>query len=409
MPEVQPFAVRPERAIAALATKLAIPSEAWTDLWEGMHAAAFVVAGATKQALVEDFHEAVTRAIDEGRTLEQFREDFDRIVAEHGWSYRGSRAWRSRVIYQTNMRTAHAAGEWQGIQNTKRLLPYLRYVTMDDERVRHQHAAWHNVVLPVDHPWWETHFPPNGWGCRCRVEALSERMLKRLGLKVTDPAPDIEMEKRVIGQGADAVELWVPKGIDPGWAYNPGIARYGRGAIAAEGMTEGFEPLSAPGATPVHALPDLPIDLPRAPLFDRPSSWEEARARMIQAIGGEERIFTDPTGQRTVVSTEIVDHAQAKEARNIDDHMGRARYYPLLPELIEDPAEIWVGFAASAVTGRVAMRRRYVRIVAVGKDTYVTLVADRAGALWKGLTAFYGRPRRANALRSGKLVYRRGV
>ena len=46
MPDVQPFAVAPERAIAALATKLAIPSESWADLWQGMHAAAFVVGAA---------------------------------------------------------------------------------------------------------------------------------------------------------------------------------------------------------------------------------------------------------------------------------------------------------------------------------------------------------------------------
>lgn len=408
MPDVQPFAVAPERAIAALATKLAIPSESWADLWQGMHAAAFVVAGATKQAVVEDFHEAVTRAIDEGRTLEQFRGDFDRIVAEHGWSYRGSRGWRSRVIYQTNMRTAHAAGEWAGIQDTKKLLPYLRYVTMDDPRVRPEHAAWHNVVLPVDHPWWETHFPPNGWGCRCRVEALSERMLKRLGLKVTDPVPDIEMEKRVIGQGADAVELWVPKGIDPGWAYNPGIASYGRGAVLAAGEPERFEPLAAPGATPVDQLPPLPVDQPRAPLAPRPGSWDEARQRLREVMGDDQRMFVDPTGQTTVVDVGIVDHAEAKDAARIDDHLGRARYYPLLPELIEDPAEIWVGFAASSATGKVALRRRYVRIVEVGKDTYVTLIADRAGSLWKGLTFFYGRPGRARALRSGHLVYRRG-
>ena len=405
MPDVQPFAVAPERAIAALATKLAIPSESWADLWQGMHAAAFVVAGATKQAVVEDFHEAVTRAIDEGRTLEQFRGDFDRIVAEHGWSYRGSRGWRSRVIYQTNMRTAHAAGEWAGIQDTKKLLPYLRYVTMDDPRVRPEHAAWHNVVLPVDHPWWETHYPPNGWGCRCRVEALSERMLKRLGLKVTDPVPDIEMEKRVIGQGADAVELWVPKGIDPGWAYNPGIASYGRGAVLAAGETEGFEELQAPG-TPA-PLPPLSIEPPAAAPFPRPESWAEARARLVEVLGGEQRVFADPTGQRVVVDAGIVDHAQAKQAAQIGEHLGRARYFSLLPDLIENPAEIWVGFAAGKATGKAALRRRYVKVVDVGNGTYITLVADRAGALWLGLTAFYGKLKRTDAMRTGRLVYRR--
>lgn len=408
MPEASPFGVAPERAIAVLRAKVALPTAAWTDLWEGMHAAAFVVAGATKQTLVEDFHGAVTRAIDEGRTLEEFRADFDRIVEEHGWSYRGSRGWRSRVIYQTNMRTAHAAGEWAGIQNTKRLLPYLRYVTMDDDRVRHQHAAWHNVVLPVDHPWWETHYPPNGWGCRCRVEALSERMLKRLNLTVTDPAPEVQLVPRVIGEGADAAEVMVPEGIDPGWAYNPGIASHGRGAVLAEGSPEKFAPLIAPGAPGAEGLPPPPVDAPREPLLPRPATWEEARDLLRRVLGADHRIFVDPTGQKTVVDIGIVDHAEAKTAAYIEEHLGRARYFPLLPELIEDPAEIWVGFSVSE-TGRVAMRRRYIRVVRVEKDTYVTLVADRAGALWRGLTFFYGRPTRAKSMRTGLLVYRRGI
>jgi uncharacterized protein with gpF-like domain len=33
-----------------------------------------------------------------------------------------------------------------------------------DGRTRPMHAAWHNTVLPFDHPFWKTHYPPNGWG-----------------------------------------------------------------------------------------------------------------------------------------------------------------------------------------------------------------------------------------------------
>ncbi|MFV9492170.1 hypothetical protein ACNUI5_09110 [Pseudomonas aeruginosa] len=50
------------------------------------------------------------KAIADGTTLEEFRRDFDRIVAKYGWSYRGGRNWRSRVIYETNMRGSYMAG-----------------------------------------------------------------------------------------------------------------------------------------------------------------------------------------------------------------------------------------------------------------------------------------------------------
>jgi hypothetical protein len=57
-----------------------------------MHAAAFSIAGAQKQALLADFFEAIKKALEDGTTLQDFRQDFDRIVATHGWSYHAAAA-----------------------------------------------------------------------------------------------------------------------------------------------------------------------------------------------------------------------------------------------------------------------------------------------------------------------------
>ena len=37
------------------------------------------------------------------------------------------------------------------------------------------------TLLPVDDPWWQTHYPPNGWGCKCWVRQVSRREAERLG------------------------------------------------------------------------------------------------------------------------------------------------------------------------------------------------------------------------------------
>jgi len=215
----EPFAVAPLEAIAFLRNKLDVPTATWTDVWQASHDKAFTVAGAQAEQLVEDFHQAVLKAIENGETLEQFREKFDAIVKKHGWSYHGTRNWRSRVIFQTNLRTAMAAGRTAQIERLKAARPYLRYVAVLDDRTRPAHRAWHDTVLPVDHPWWETHFPPNGWSCRCTVQSLSERDLKRYGLTVSDQAPDVKLvERSVKGRGT----ILVPEGIDPGFAYHPG-------------------------------------------------------------------------------------------------------------------------------------------------------------------------------------------
>jgi SPP1 gp7 family putative phage head morphogenesis protein len=218
----KPFSVDPIEAIDFLRKKLNVPTSHWTDMWQHQHSVAFTVAGAQSEALVKDFHDAIDAAIEGGRTLDEFRKDFDRIVEDHGWSYNGSRNWRSRVIFETNLRTAYAAGQWEQVQRVKETRPYLRYVAVLDGRTRAEHREWHDTVLPADDPWWQTHFPPNGWNCRCTVQSLNDRDLERYGLAVAPRAPPVEMEERIINTGDGPRTVLVPKGIDPGFAYRPG-------------------------------------------------------------------------------------------------------------------------------------------------------------------------------------------
>lgn len=220
--EVKPFSVNPVEAIDFFRNKTRIPTRAWTDLWQQQHSAGFMIAGAQSDALLADFQGAIDDAIARGETLDAFRKRFDSIVEEHGWSYNGSRNWRSQVIFDTNMRMAYSAGQWQQIQRVKEQRPYLRYVAVMDNRTRPEHAAWHNTVLPADDPWWQTHFPPNGWRCRCTVQSLNERDLERYGLQVADAAPASAMVARAINTPDGRRTVMVPKGIDPGFAYRPG-------------------------------------------------------------------------------------------------------------------------------------------------------------------------------------------
>ena len=203
--------------------KLALKTNRWTDLWQEQHDVAFVVAGAARDGLLNDLRTAVDQGISEGTPLATFRQHFDSIVAKHGWSYKGGRDWRTKVIYETNLRTSYAAGRYQQMQDVKALRPYWRYRHSDaSENPRANHLAWDGLTLHADDPWWHTHYPPNGWGCQCYVETLSQRDLDRVGKSTPDTAPSLEPQLRQVGQGAAAVHIEVPKGIDPGWAYAPG-------------------------------------------------------------------------------------------------------------------------------------------------------------------------------------------
>lgn len=221
MPEIeagfrQPFAEQQ----AALRLRLAnlLPTQAWDDLRHNAHDKAFVVAGAVKADLLADLATAIEKAVSKGTTLEEFRRDFKQIVARQGWtgwagegSEKGE-AWRTRVIYRTNMLTSYASGRRAQLIAGK--YPIWVYKHSGAEHPRLHHLAWDGVALPVDHPFWATHSPPNGWGCGCEIYgARSEAGVRRVGGDPSKSLPDGWQMRDQDG---------ALSGIDKGWDYAPG-------------------------------------------------------------------------------------------------------------------------------------------------------------------------------------------
>lgn len=237
MPDIR-FAYRPfAEQVRFFERKVSVPTKGWQDLVAGDHSHGFMVAGATKAALLDDFKKAIGAAISEGTTLDQFRVKFDEIVGRHGWTgwtgegSAAGRAWRTRVIFETNIQQSYNAGRYAQLTHPDSLAgaPYWQY-RHDDlglSRVpRPLHVAWHGMVLHHSDPWWATHFPANGWGCKCSVRALSAAGLKRNQLTV-GKAPD---------SGLD--------GVDPGFEYSPGAEA--RSLPAAQSFGERVMAMPAP-------------------------------------------------------------------------------------------------------------------------------------------------------------------
>lgn len=62
-----------------------------------------------------------------------------------------------------------AAEEWERIEANKDLFPNLRYVAVNDENTRESHRDLSGIVRPVDDVFWDTHYPPIDYRCRCSV------------------------------------------------------------------------------------------------------------------------------------------------------------------------------------------------------------------------------------------------
>lgn len=71
--------------------------------------------------------------------------------------------------YNTAVGSAQMGAQWNRYQESKDVLPNLRFVTAGDDRVRDEHAKLDGIVRPIDDPFWDSHYPPLGWRCRCDV------------------------------------------------------------------------------------------------------------------------------------------------------------------------------------------------------------------------------------------------
>lgn len=208
--------------------KLALPSTVYDDIARDSHDHGFIVAGATKAALVADLKAAMQKAHDEGKSIQWFRQEFASIVQKRGWrGWTGQgtetgEAWRTRIIYTTNLRTSYAAGRYAQMTDPDVLAarPYWQYVHRLCTHPRQEHLSWNGLTLPATDPWWQTHWPPNGYGCHCIVESLSLRQLQKQGKSAPDTAPADGMREHLVTHTGELVIL--PKGIDYGWDYAPG-------------------------------------------------------------------------------------------------------------------------------------------------------------------------------------------
>ena len=175
------FALPFAEAVSFFRDKLNLPTAAFDDLVGAAHAKAFVSAGAYQAELLAELRQMTERAIVGGMDIREFRKQFRPLVERYGWQLKGGGpAWRSDLIWRTNINTAYQAGRWQQFEEGG--IDYLKYVHNDRVRnPRPHHVAMDGTVLPRTDPFWEKNYPPNGWGCKCRAVAALPGEIEQAG------------------------------------------------------------------------------------------------------------------------------------------------------------------------------------------------------------------------------------
>ena len=212
--------------------KKILPGFSHYDVWLYQHSLAFTVAKMMDADMLAEVKDAIESAQQNGTAFADFKKRLKPYLMAKGWwgeqvmtdpldgepklVQLGSTR-RLKTIFNTNMQTAFAAGQWQRIQANKKALPYLRYNHSAAGHPRDSHKRYYGLVLPVDHDIWKVIFPPNGYGCKCSVSALTRRQAEREGIS---GEPDVDMVEFTNPRTGKTV--LIPDDITPSFAHNHG-------------------------------------------------------------------------------------------------------------------------------------------------------------------------------------------
>lgn len=182
------FSIEPtphEEAIALIRGKAAVTRDVFDAMLPEIRGRAFTVTG-----------------IEDANTLQRIRDSIADLPRGSTWNevkgglvddltpYLGDGAERrAELLLRTHAFQAFQASNWQVAQEDEDTT-HLQYLATEDDRTRDSHIALNGLILPKNDPFWEKHFPPWDWGCRCRVRPMNPDFVAEAKAEDANRAPD---------------------------------------------------------------------------------------------------------------------------------------------------------------------------------------------------------------------------
>lgn len=377
-----------QEAIDFWKSKTLLTPGQYSQLSDEMRVKAFGVAGVAKKDQLETIFNSLLKAQTEGVSFGEFKKDIADIAKKRGWS-----SWRVETIYRTNVQTAYQVGRYKQMMRVAKSRPYWMYDAVGDRRTRPTHLAMEGKVFPVDHQFWATWYPPNGFRCRCGVMSLSERQVKRMGLTVETVDPSGGLIEPKLADGSKQVAR--PLLPDKGFAHNPGVVQWGYdGSGEKPARWKDFDALKGPADYRRPKLDNLrPADIPDLNTKKLPKGQSNTFYKdEFRKLYDDETVLTDAAGEAVVLSLRSFQSVKdpTKKIRWKFKKQGHGEMIPLLKEAIEQPLEIWITPQLDPGSGRIRLVKRYVSL-------WKTPNKERIGGLavfevvdgkFQGVTAF---------------------
>lgn len=170
-----------EEAAAIVKGKAVVSREVFDGLLPELRARAFCVTGVEGAHVVQSIRDTVA-SFARGQTEDGKAVTWDdakkRIVAHLDEAHFSEPAAerRATLLLRTHGFQAFQAANWRVAQQDADTT-HLQYLATEDARVRDSHLALNGIILPKSDPFWQKHYPPWEWGCRCRVRPMNPDMV----------------------------------------------------------------------------------------------------------------------------------------------------------------------------------------------------------------------------------------
>lgn len=405
-----------KEAVDYFRQKINLPTKRWNDLEGAMHTRAFTVAGAMRDDILCDFRKAVDAAITNGESLESFRDRFNSIAEkwratdsdfDKKMNKAGYAAWRSKVIYQTNMLTCAAAAQERQARAMPDVFTHAKYVCMMMDTSREEHKHWNGVVLPLEDPWWEKHSPPNGFGCLCEKEFISKYEM------------DAGIEKETVRNKDNELDPNDTTNIGENWDYS--IASADMGSYMTQIQRDELKrkkiewvEIDPDGKTSNTPKDNTPLPVIENEKFNPDDSItkENFTDKMSAALGlgnKKDDIVSIPfenqeTGfhYETIIKREHIDDFLKHITEGRKEKQHRERLLPMFVETLKNPSEIRVQYLKSTGTNKRAIRTAFYNRFKVDGEEFMIEVVTNSGvfrefSIWTGYKSSL-EPRKGNCI-----------
>lgn len=178
-----------DEAVEAFRKRVPVTKDVAESVNDFTHDRGFTISGVAQLEVVQDVHQSIETAIQNGTPLDEWKATIEKQLTE-AWGRKDSP--RLETIFRNATMQSYNAGRREQMlaPDVVRFRPFWMFDGVVDERTTEICRACDGTILPHDDPWWETHSPALHHRCRSSIRNMRVTDAQRRGVTASPPAHD---------------------------------------------------------------------------------------------------------------------------------------------------------------------------------------------------------------------------